>query len=461
MTPCLRCGLVKKTPMRIAYITAGAAGMFCGSCMHDNTLVSELQRQGHDALLIPTYTPIRTDEADVSQSRVFFGGINVFLQQKLSLFRYTPRWFDRFFDANWLLRWVSRFASSTQASQLGDLTISMLQGELGHQAKEIDKLVDWLESDVRPEIVNITNVILSGMVPRLRERLKVPILGSLQGDDIFLEMLPEPHRSKAIDLISKHCQEMQGFIATSRYYADFMSEYLRIPRAKIHVVYPGLNLKGHGGAHLSPLSPVLGGEGSGVRGSGTTPFTIGYFARICPEKGLHHLIDAFCVLKRMPDVPPCQLHVSGWLGENNRAYFLEQRTKLERANLLGDFKHVESPDHASKVRFLQSLDVLSVPTTYHEPKGLYVLEAWANGVPVVQPAHGSFPELIDATGGGLLVPPADAAALASALRHLLEHPDERRRLGRLGHDAVHQRFDAATMARATVRVYEQHLSGES
>ncbi len=165
-------------------------------------------------------------------------------------------------------------------------------------------------------------------------------------------------------------------------------------------------------------------------------------------------MDAFVQLRAMPGVPACKLLVSGWLGSNNEAYFREQRTTLERAGLLGDFKHVEAPDHASKVRFLQSLDVLSVPTTYHEPKGIYLLEAWANGVPVVQPAHGSFPELIDATGGGVLVPPNDPAALASALRRLLEAPEERRRLGQQGHDAVRQRFDAATMARETMRVYE-------
>jgi glycosyltransferase involved in cell wall biosynthesis len=434
--------------MRIAYITAGAAGMFCGSCMRDNTLASALIAEGHDALLIPTYTPIRTDEADVSGSRVFFGGINVYLQEKFSFFRYTPRWLDRLLDANWLLRWVSRFAAGTQASQLGELTVSMLQGELGHQRKEIDKLADWLESDVRPEVINLTNVILSGMVPRLRERLKAPIIGSLQGDDIFLEMLPEPYRTKAIDLISAHCGLMQGFIATSRYYADFMSEYLRIPRAKIHVVHPGLNLQGHG---LNEPRP------SGSRAE--IPFTIGYFARICPEKGLHHLIDAFCLLKQAPGLPPFRLRVSGWLGENNRAYFEEQKAKLARANLLDHFEHVEAPDHASKVRFLQGLDVLSVPTTYREPKGLYVLEAWANGVPVVQPAHGSFPELIEATGAGLLVPPGDAAALAAALQQLLQQPEERHRLGMLGHAAVRQRFDAASMARATVAVYQQVVAG--
>jgi glycosyltransferase involved in cell wall biosynthesis len=179
---------------------------------------------------------------------------------------------------------------------------------------------------------------------------------------------------------------------------------------------------------------------------------IGYFARICPEKGLHNLVDAFIRLRG-----GYRLRISGWLGENNRAYFEEQKVKLRQANLFQDFEHVESPTHESKVEFLQSLDVLSVPTTYHEPKGLYVLEAWANGVPVVQPRHGSFPELIEAAGGGLLVEPNDSASLAEALRCLLDQTEECRRLGRLGHDAVHQRFDAATMARETLRVYEKYL----
>src|SRR5207244_8669724 len=115
--------------MRIAYITAGAAGMFCGSCLHDNTLVASLIAQGHDALLIPTYTPIRTDEEDVSQHRVFFGGINVYLQQKLALFRHTPWFLDRLLDGRGLLNWVSRFAVRTRAEELGGLTVSMLQGE--------------------------------------------------------------------------------------------------------------------------------------------------------------------------------------------------------------------------------------------------------------------------------------------------------------------------------------------
>jgi glycosyltransferase involved in cell wall biosynthesis len=429
--------------MKVAYITAGAAGMFCGSCMRDNTLVATLTAAGHDALLIPTYTPIRTDEPDVSQKRVFFGGINVYLQQKLSLFRHTPWVLDRVLDAPGLLRWVSRFAVKTRAEDLGDLTISILKGQHGHQRKEVAKLVQWLADDVRPEIVVLTNALLSGMVHELKERLRVPVLCTLQGDDIYLEALPEPFRRQALDLIGDHCREIDGFIATSRYYADFMSGYLGIRRSRLQVVYPGLNLAGHGAPRC---------------GAGEAPLTIGYFARIAPEKGLHLLAEAFRILRQTPGGSPCRLRASGWLGEHNRPYLDDLCKRIKHWGLADSFEHVESPDRASKVRFFQSLDVLSVPTTYREPKGLYVLEALANGVPVVQPRHGSFPELIEATGGGLLVTPDDPEDLARGLRRLLEDTAHREELGRKGKEAVHQRFSAERMARDTVDVFRQYLA---
>src|SRR5438105_3025021 len=424
--------------MRIAYITAGAAGMFCGSCLHDNTLVAELIAQGHDALLIPTYTPIRTDEPDVGQCRLLFGRINVYSQQKLGLFRHTPWLMDRPLDAPRLLRWVSRFAVRTEAETLGDLTISMLRGEHGYQRKEVAKLVHWLARDVRPSIINMTNVLLSGMVAEIKRQVGVPILCTLQGDDIYLEALPEPFRGQALQLISEHCRDIDGFIATSGYYADFMAQYLSIPRERIQVIYPGLNLAGHGAAR-----PPADGK----------PATIGYFARICPEKGLHVLAEAFRLLRQTPGAPPWRLRVSGWLGANNEPYFEDIKRRMKEWGLADAFEHTHSPDHASKVRFFQGIDVLSVPTTYREPKGLYVLEALANGVPVVQPRHGSFPELIEATGGGVLVTPDDPQDLARALRPLLENPAYREELGRKGKEAVQEKFSAQRMARETVAVY--------
>jgi glycosyltransferase involved in cell wall biosynthesis len=427
--------------MKIAYVTAGAAGMYCGSCMKDNTLVSALTRQGHDALLIPTYTPIRTDEEDVSQGRVFFGGINVFLQQKSGLFRHTPWLFDRLLDFPRLLNWVSRFAIHTRADRLGGLTISMLLGRSGKQRKEVRKLVRWLATDFRPDVVVLTNVLLSGIVPGLRAEWGGPVFGTLQGDDIFLEALPPDDRRRAIELIRKNCDNVDGYLATSGYYADFMAGYLGLPRERMHVVYPGIDLTGHSGPSEFRDRP---------------PYSVGYFARICPDKGFHNFVDAYIRLRRMSDTPPTRLRVSGWLGENYRPFFDGQMRMLAEAGLAGEIEHVECPTHADKVRFLQSLDVLSVPTTYREPKGIYVLEALANGVPVVQPRHGSFPEVIAATGGGLLVEPEDPAALAIGIRQLLSDPPLRRRLGEDGQKAVRARFTAEQMARETAAILAQY-----
>ncbi|HJZ55443.1 MAG TPA: glycosyltransferase family 4 protein [Gemmataceae bacterium] len=428
--------------MRIAFITAGAAGMYCGSCMRDNTLVAALRRLGHDALLIPTYTPIRTDEPDVSQGRVFFGGINVYLQQKSWLFRHTPWLLDRLLDLPRLLRWVSRFAVRTKYSDLGELTVSMLRGRDGKQRKEVAKLTAWLASEVKPEALLLTNALLSGIVPELKRKLGVPVLITLQGDDIFLDALPEAYRRQCVELIRKNATAADGFICTSRYYADHMSDYLGLPREKMHVVYPGINLHGHGGPR-----PVRTEH----------PLVIGYFARICPEKGFHNLVEAYIALRKSPGAPACKLRASGWLGENYRPFFEQQVARLKTAGLIDDFESIESPTHADKVRFFRSIDVLTVPTTYREPKGLYVLEAWANGVPVVKPRHGSFPELIEATDGGLLVPPDDPVALAAGLRQMLDDHELRDRAGRAGEAAVRERFTADVMAKETAAVLKRHV----
>lgn len=426
--------------MRIAFVTAGAAGMFCGSCMKDNTLVAALRRRGHDALLIPTYTPIRTDEADVSQGRVFFGGINVYLQEKSWLFRHTPWLADRLLDVPRLLRWVSRFAGRMKYSELGSLAVSMLKGEHGHQRKEVEKLVAWLQAEVKPDVILFTNALLSGVIPPLRERLGVPVWVTLQGDDIFLDALPAADRATCVELIRANTAGVAGFLSTSRFYADHMSAELGLPRAKVKVVYPGINLDGHGGERPARREGRL---------------TIGYFARVCPEKGFHHAVEGFIELMKSPDAPDAVLRASGWLGANDRPFFQEQVAKVTAAGLADRFEYVASPTHDDKVAFLRAADVFCVPTTYREPKGLYVLEAWANGLPVVLPAHGTFPELL-ADGGGLLVPPGDTAALAAALRRALADPDWRDAAGRAGAAAVRERFTADAMARETERV----LTGE-
>ena len=167
--------------------------------------------------------------------------------------------------------------------------------------------------------------------------------------------------------------------------------------------------------------------------------------------------DAFIHLRQSPGAPPAKLRAAGWMGDHQRGFFEQQVKKLADAGLAGDFERVECPDHASKVRFLQSIDVFSVPAPFREPKGLYVLEAWANGVPVVQPRHGSFPELIELTGGGLLVEPGDAEGLARTLHELAGNRRRLAELGERGRSVVHERFTAERMAEDTLAVYRGYV----
>jgi len=425
--------------MRIAYVTAGAAGMFCGSCMRDNTLVRALGRIGHEAFLIPTYTPITTDEVDASSRQVFMGGLNVYLQEVSPVFRHTPRWLDRWLDARWLLKWIGRFAGSTPYDELAGLTLSMLRGTHGHQAKEVRRLAGWLAGEMRPDVVHLTNALLSGLVPEIRARLpRTPVVIELQGDDIFLDALPEQARAEAIGLIRQNGELVAGFQATSSAYAESMSAYFGIERNRIGVVHPGIDLSGW---------PKPGRE------TRSRPFTVGYFARICPEKGFHHAVGAFIELKKR--VPEAKFHFGGWLGPANRDFYSRQLSRLRDAGVAESAVHLECPSLADKVAFMKGVDLLSVPTEYREPKGLYVLEAWAAGIPVVQPAHGSFPELIEMSGGGVLVAPGSLEGLVNAWVDLAEAPQTRELMGKRGREAVESKFTDDIMASQTASWYSK------
>ncbi len=427
--------------MRLAYITAGAAGMYCGTCIHDNTLATALKRRGIDVALIPTYTPLRTDEEDVSLDRVFYGGINVFLQQKWSFFRHTPRTLDRLLDSPRLLNSLARFSASTSAQDLGSLTVSVLKGEQGHQQKELSRLVSWLRDDFKPDIVQLTNAMFAGMGRQLKDELGVPVLCGLQGEDIFLEQLIEPYRTQAQDTLRQRAPDIDAFIAPCSYYRDYMAEYMQVADEKIHVVPLGLNLAEHG-----VTTPATGGNTK----------KIGYLARICPEKGFHLLVDAFRLLKERTDLGPLRLETAGYLGPRDKAYFQEQIKKIAECGLEDSFTYHGEVDRQEKIKFLSGLHVFSMPTTYAEPKGLSILESLANGTPVVQPDHGTFPEMLATTGGGLLFEPHSAEDLADNIARLLRDERLRQQLGQTGRKAVHSDFHDDATATKTLAVYKQY-----
>jgi glycosyltransferase involved in cell wall biosynthesis len=428
--------------LRVAYVTAGGAGMFCGSCMRDNTLVAAVRKLGCDALLVPTFTPIRTDEPQVTEDRVFLGGINVYLEQKWPFMRRLPQPLRRALDSPRLLGLISKLALETRREEDAAVAVSLLRGEYGHQRAEIEDLVRWLANDIRPHVVNLTNLLISGFVPALKRQHDVPVLVTLQGDDVFLDALAPSGRHEVLSEMRNVAKTIDGFVVFSRYYRDFMASLLEVPLERFRLVSMGL---ADPGSFARPAG-ARGGDGK----------TIGYLARICPHKGFHVLVDAFLHLRTMPGTEGARLRAAGWLGQSDKVFFEEQRRKLAAAGALEAFEHVDVPDREDKIRFLHGLDVLSVPTIYREPKGIYVLEALAAGVPVVVPAHGAFPELLEATGGGRLVPPGDPERLGAALRELLLDPAARARLAEEGQRRVRERFDAESMARGTLEVWQDY-----
>lgn len=422
--------------MRILSITAGAAGMYCGSCFRDNALAAELLARGHDVTLLPLYTPTRTDERNVSARRVHFGGISVYLQQHSSLFRRTPRLLDRLWDAPSVIRAFTGRAASTDARLLGGLTVSMLQGRDGVLRKEFDKLTDWILDEPLPDVINLPNSLLIGLAAPLRHAVSRPVCCTLQGEELFLNGLVAPYRDRALAMIREQVHHVDRFIAVSEYCAAFMADFLAIPASRIEVVPLGI--------------PVHGYE---RRREARDEFRVGYFARVAPEKGLHVLADAYIRLRRRTGRAPFRFEAAGHLASSNAAYLDDVRRTLDRAGLSGEFAYRGELDRPGKLAFLRDLDLLSVPATYDEPKGMFVLEAMASGVPVVQPRRGGFTEIVERTGGGLLVSPDDAEALAEGIYALWSDREHARVLGDRAYDGVRAHYTIAQSADRLVDVY--------
>jgi glycosyltransferase involved in cell wall biosynthesis len=426
--------------MNISILAAGAGGMYCGSCMRDNALASALRRQGHDVTLIPLYTPLRSEQADASIPEVFYGGVNVYLQHATRLFRHTPRMLDWIFDRPWVLNAAGKMGAQTPPEKLAGLTVSILQGEEGPAQKELARLVEFLRDEVKPQVVCLPNAMFIGMARAFREALGVPVVCELTGEDIFLDAMKDRDREEVRRVIRARTGDVTRFVATSNYYADRMAEYLAVGREQIDVVYTGIAEE-----YFRPAA------GPGPRPG---PPTVGYLARICSEKGLGRLIEAMEILVKLPGMSDVRLKIAGYLGGRDEKWFAALRKRLGASGLDRSIEYLGEVDRAAKLDMLDGIDVFSVPTAYAEAKGVYVLEALARGVPVVQPAHGSFPELLEQTRGGLLVPPGDAAALAHALAELLRDPARRRQLGEAGRAATHSLFTEEQMATNMLKVFE-------
>jgi glycosyltransferase involved in cell wall biosynthesis len=336
-----------------------------------------------------------------------------------------------------VLSLASRKSLSTNPKMLGEMTVSVLKGEDGFQRKEIEKLIEWVKQLPPPDVINLPYTLLIALARPLKEAFNCPVLCTLQGEDLFLDGLQEPYRQQSLDLIGRQVDNVDLFLSVSEYYADFMPGYLGIPAEKIRVVPLGINPQG-----FELREQKNGG-----------PVTIGFLARVAPEKGLHVLAEAYRILRQSGEFSTARFEVAGYMATDCQPYLDEIENNLRKANLAGEFRYHGVLDRAEKIAFLRRLDVMSIPATYDEPKGVSLLEAMACGVPLVQPRRGGFTEIVEKTGGGLLVKPDDPESLADGIREVLQDKELAAQLSSSGFRAVREHYTAAHMADRLLDAY--------
>lgn len=417
--------------MNFVQITPGAGGMYCGNCFRDNALVAELRRQGHQTLMIPLYLPMTLEEADQSTGTpIFFNGINVYLEQKWPWFRRAPQWVHQLTAAPALLKLVAGSAAKTRAEDVGDTMISMLRGENGHQARELDELIAWLKTQPKPDAICLSNALLIGMARKLRQELQAPVISLLQGEDSYLDSLLPAHREAAWELMIQRAADVSLFLTPSQYFATIMARRLKLPDQKIRILANGINLEG-----FMPAQRILSDQP-----------TLGFFARMCKDKGLDLLVGIYIELRRRNSIPGLRLKIGGGCGPADEAFINEQKNRLQKAGVLADVEWHPNLDRAAKLAFLQSLTLFCVPAMYGEAFGLYVIEAMAAGIPLVQPRVAAFPEIIEPAGAGLLAEP-NVGSMADAMEQLLRNPSRLKELGANGQKAAAEKYSMPQMAR--------------
>ncbi|MBK9387652.1 MAG: glycosyltransferase family 4 protein [Planctomycetes bacterium] len=430
--------------MRIALLVPGTGNWYCGSCLRDNTLARALREQGHDAQVIPLYLPFQLEDAREGDpgSRVLLGGLNVYLQGRFAPARWLPRFAKNWLDRPGLLRWLARFQDVTSPSELGRATIEALRGSDGKTRGEIAHLAEALTEEERPQLFLLSNALLLGLAHALRERFRLPVLCTLQGEAPFLDALPARYRDAAWALLRERARDAQGFISVSHDYAAHMAQRMQLAPEQIEVAWNGIELDG-----------LLELPGPAPQG----PPVVGFLSRLREDKGLPLFVEAFVRLRARGRVPEARM-IAGGASLRSDAKLVERlKQRLAKAGLAHASEFRPNLEKEQKQALLREITLLSVPTTYGESFGLYLLEAWAASVPVVQPKHAAFEELLQASGGGLLVERHDAESLAAAWEELLLDRAKARALGRAGRAATLEKFSAGAMARRVARIAEQAL----
>ena len=427
--------------MKILQIIPGSGGSFyCGNCLRDSKYVEAIRKLGHEVVKLPMYLPLFADEQDLNRSPVFYGAISIYLKQQYPIFRKAPEWFDNFLNSPLMLNLAANFSGSTRPKGLEEMTISMLLGEEGQQKEELERMVDWIANHYNPDVIHLSNALLLGLAHRIKQRINVPVVCSLQDEDVWVDGLEESFKKRTWQLMAEKAENVDQFIAVSDFYAKEMKGKMDLPDNKLDRLHIGVDPEDY------PWLPVS------EKGR-----NIGFVSRMCYENGLDILADAFIELKKQKGFEDVKLILTGGsTGDDTK--FISRVLNNLKVHGLSDQVEIHNDFKCEGLKqFYKKVSVLSVPVRRGEAFGMYLLESMASGVPVVQPALGAFPEIIQKSGGGVVYEANVPKQLAGVLAALLSDSDQLQKLSLNGREGVGKYFNIYRQAEELINRYQNLL----
>ncbi len=422
--------------MRVIHILAGAGGKYdCPNCRRDRALIGALK--SHDVKMVPVslYLPLLLDPAELEvNAPVFFGAINIYLQEKSGFFRKTPRFLDALWDLNPLLKLAGEMGQSTEAKGLEELTISMLQGEEGRQKKEVKRLVDWLKTEGKPDVVHLSNALLLGLAKPIATRLKIPVICSLQDEDSWINSMRTEYWQRTWQTMAEQAKYVTTFVPVSDYFSNLMQEKLSLSSSQLKTVPIGLDL------HLYKRNAI----------DLTSP-TLGYLSPFRARGGLAKLIITLKdLIKEHPNI---NLEAASWGGEDEPQYLRYIKELISKYQLEDRVKLLPKQTRQEQIEFFQRITLFSNPTSVPEAFGIYLIEAMASGVPIIQQNTGGYPEILS-KGGGILLNDEKQETLTECISNLLKNEDKLKSLSNDAYNSAQQFFTANEMAQQIMEIYK-------
>jgi glycosyltransferase involved in cell wall biosynthesis len=396
---------------------------------------------GIEARAIPLYLPPdKTTIESGFDKNVFFGAISMFLREKVGFLRNMPAIFDKFFDSSLFLKFAAKQAGATRTEGFEELTINMIQGDNAFRKAEVDRLVNYLMREGKPDIIHLSNALILGIARQLKKRINVKVVCSLLNEDDWIDDMAEPFRSRAWKMIAREAGNVDMYVTPSNYYKDLFICRTGLSGDNIMVVPLGFDPEKDAAPKTFAQYP-----------------SIGYFSRINYHNGFDKLVDAFIELKKKDLIPGLTLKVCGGYTGDDKSFISKQIKKIREQKLEKSVRIYPEFQGDNKMEFFNDVDVISVPVRKYDGYGLYILEANAAGIPAIQPATGAFPEIIERTGGGIIYSPDTVTDLASSLYKLLSDKELLSQLGDKGKKMVRQELSLDKMAAGLSEVYNKAI----